>query len=493
MPKTFISKEKISLSASLVVGNRVIGEDDKVIPLTYNKPKDVESFGLWETSSPCYNTYYPDVKPEDLKPKESDYIYPTFRGLSEVIVRPQWPIDFGVTNALKESMHLLRGIAVYPNHEMISGDELGVVYSAEWQESRTVKTENGEDLFIPAGVNLVYKLDGKSNPRICRNIQMDPPAIHSTSLTVEFRWEQSHPELTTDEFWDKLGSYDKDGNLIKRNVIEILRYYEASLVPHGADPFAKLLDKNGNPALPDSILATYQFSEDKSGEVRVSNTSGIMNVGFSFKEREMFSNSILNPVINNNQSINNDSMNLLEKLKSLGCSIPEDVKTEEQLAELFIKGVASLTEVEGFKTKNSELGSKVENLTGEVRTLKESNTKTEGTLTQLKAEKEVLEGQVNLILEGRRKEALRLCALLNEGTVDENIKKQIQESNLETSQSLMEQYQKLAKEKFGESVLISNTDPNKPGSSKKSLEEDMEELIHRKHKPVTTYIHEESK
>ena len=47
---------------------------------------------------------------------------------------------------------------------------------------------------------------------------MDPPAIHSNSVTVRFSWEKSHPELTDQQFYDKIGSYDKDGKLIKRNV-----------------------------------------------------------------------------------------------------------------------------------------------------------------------------------------------------------------------------------------------------------------------------------
>lgn len=74
---------------------------------------------------------------------------------------------------------------------------------------------------------------------------MDPPSIHSNSVSVRFIWDKSHPNLDEDEFWNKLGTYDEKGNLICRVVKEIVSYYETSLVSHGADPFAQKIDEMG--------------------------------------------------------------------------------------------------------------------------------------------------------------------------------------------------------------------------------------------------------
>jgi len=65
---------------------------------------------------------------------------------------------------------------------------------------------------------------------------MSPPSIHSNSVTVKFGWEPSHKFETDSEFFDKLGTYTKKGELIRIVVNLIKSYHETSLVSHGADP-----------------------------------------------------------------------------------------------------------------------------------------------------------------------------------------------------------------------------------------------------------------
>lgn len=221
------SSENIDLSK---VANKM--ERDNV------ENSQIERFGLFDSNQSNYNTYYPDVTAEDLNPKDSEFIEPVFRALSEVIVhKDSNPIDFGINGILKKSMGLLDGATVNVDHETAVGNAIGAVKSVNWQNA--YKTENG--LLIPAGINSKLRIDGKSNPKVARAIMMDPPAIHSTSVTVNFLWEKSHNALTDDQFWSKLGTLDQDGGLIRRIANKVKRYHEISLVSHGADPYAQVI------------------------------------------------------------------------------------------------------------------------------------------------------------------------------------------------------------------------------------------------------------
>lgn len=137
-------------------------------------------------------------------------------------------------------MPLLMGQTIYPNHENAVGNELGAIPEVFWEDSYTSK-----GVRIPAGINAKMKLDAKSNPKIARAINMTPPAVHSTSVTVEFLWEKSHATMTEEDFWRGLGKFDKDGNMIRRIATAINRYNELSLVTKGADPFAQKVGKDG--------------------------------------------------------------------------------------------------------------------------------------------------------------------------------------------------------------------------------------------------------
>ena len=158
-----------------------------------------------------------------------------FRLLSETIVSKNWnPTDFGQNGVLKASMKMSLGQTVNCDHETNIGNAIGAVSQVMWQESY----KDGS-FTIPAGIDGILKIDGKANPRIARGILMEPPSIHSNSVTVQFKWDKSHPQMEDNEFYQKLGTYDSKGVMVRRMVTEIVRYLETSLVSHGADSFAQ--------------------------------------------------------------------------------------------------------------------------------------------------------------------------------------------------------------------------------------------------------------
>lgn len=198
-------------------------------------------FGFFDSATPDYSTYDPNITAADLEPKDDDYYMPLVRALSKIVLNKYGPIDFSQGTILKDSMELLTRQSLYGNHEVMVGNEVGVVAETVWQNAS--KDSKGTEL--PAGINARLKIDGKSNPRLVRSMKMDPPAVHSFSVGVTFDWAKSHEGLSDDEFWRKLGTFADDGNLVRRVVTEIQAYHELSLVPHGADPYAQTISNRG--------------------------------------------------------------------------------------------------------------------------------------------------------------------------------------------------------------------------------------------------------
>lgn len=254
-----IAREKFFLGHSLVstkVPKAISLKDFEKIK-EVDRPVDTSRFGLWEVSAPDFNKYYPDVTVDDLNPKEEDFSYPIARALSEIIVNKWGPIDFTANGALKASIKKLVGQTLYTNHEAIVGNEVGVVVEAFWEKLR--KYDGFE---VPAGINVKLKIDGKSNPKLVRSMMSEPPSVHSLSVTISFKWEKSHPEWTDEEFWNKYGGHDEKGELVRRVVTEVFSYDEISLVSHGADPYAQIIqdDKIVNPGYADNH---YNFSAEQ--------------------------------------------------------------------------------------------------------------------------------------------------------------------------------------------------------------------------------------
>lgn len=318
MRKIFFDKITLGSAHSLKMGNTP--EKADMIIIGAGKPDiDHTSLGLFEVATPNFNTFYPGVTREDLAPKEGDFILPIFRALSEVIVHKKVnPIDFSANSVLRDSMSKLLGQTVYPNHEPVVGNEVGVVSKVEWQKSYT--TSNG--IVIPAGINAQFKIDAKANPKIARNIMMDPPAIHSNSVTVSFGWEQSHPKMELNEFWGKLGTFGADGQLIRRVVTEVKNYHETSLVAHGADPFAQKVDDKGkivNPEYANNIYSLAATGESKP-----------KNYFFSYKDEVV---SLTEAPSTPQTLILNNSENMKDLIAQLAAKFK---KPEAEITEAFI-------------------------------------------------------------------------------------------------------------------------------------------------------------
>jgi hypothetical protein len=101
---------KLAFGCNLIMGN---APDKITLDKLHEKlvadPQAVESFGLFDSNTSNYNTYYPDVTAEDLAPKENEFIQPVFRALSEVVVHKDInPVDFSRNKVLHKSLGLLK-------------------------------------------------------------------------------------------------------------------------------------------------------------------------------------------------------------------------------------------------------------------------------------------------------------------------------------------------------------------------------------------------
>lgn len=203
---------------------------------------------LWTQQNKQDNFNFANIG--DVLPAEGDYINVRFRALSKTLVPGHW-LDWSSGNVLKDSVSKLPGTTVYPNHAMWDVNNwLGSVASAEWDEE-------GAQSEGVAGINAIYKIDALMNPRIARGLLMQPPAIHSTSMTVLFAFEYSHPDIAADDkykFFRLLGE-EVDGRIVRFIVTEILDYWDASLVFQGADRLARKHDDDSEDFDDESLSA----------------------------------------------------------------------------------------------------------------------------------------------------------------------------------------------------------------------------------------------
>lgn len=374
--KAHLSSMTIGQGHVIMLGNvpEELSKEENVIKLSKNffswngtNKEKVESFGLFG-SDIDYNTFYPDLDIKDLKPSEEEFINPMFRLLSATIVSKNYnPTDFSEGGVLKASMPLLLGQTVNCDHETNIGNAIGSVSKVFWQEA--YKDTNG--FIIPAGINGILKIDGKANPRIARGILMDPPSIHSNSVTVQFKWDKSHPDLSDEDFYEKLGTYDKNGLMIRRVVTEVVRYFETSLVSHGADVFAQKIGEDGkiiNPTYAQKSWSSYkEYDDDKSKQ-------------YFFMDIKQDTDYY--------QEVNNTSENLNENNTNLNNKNNMNKELEQFLASLFGEGMLTLGE--GKEITMEEALSQVKSTLDEINTLKAS-------VQNLTAEKTSLSEEVNTL------------------------------------------------------------------------------------------------
>jgi hypothetical protein len=341
-------------------------------------PDSIAQFGFWGGDID-YNTYYPNLDKSELTPKDEEFIEPMFRLLSETIVSKNWnPTDFGQNGVLKASMKMLLGQTVNCDHETNIGNAIGAVSQVMWQESY----KDGH-FTIPAGINGILKIDGKANPRIARGILMEPPSIHSNSVTVQFKWDKSHPTMEESEFYQKLGTYDSKGEMVRRIVTEIVRYMETSLVSHGADSFAQKIGSDGkivNPTFARRTWSSYEeYRDDKSKQYFFTDYKSELS---SFQENDTRDSFNDNDAKDNHSNENN--MNEFEKfLESLFgdnmLTLEEGKEMNQETVVACIQNLVSSrntlqTSVDNLTTEKTSLTEQISNLNAEVANLKEMAT-----------------------------------------------------------------------------------------------------------------------
>lgn len=397
--------------------------------------ESVEKLGLFG-SDIDYNTYYPNLTKEDLTPNADEFIEPVFRLLSATIVSKNWnPTDFSQPGVLKASMRMLLGQTVNCDHSTDIGNAIGSVSQVMWQEG--YKDGN---FMIPAGINGVLKIDGKANPRIARGILMDPPSIHSNSVTVQFKWDKSHPGMDDRDFWDKLGTYDEKGNMIRKVVTEVVRYLETSLVSHGADSFAQKIGEDGKIINPEFAKRTWtsfaEYQEDTKKAYYFTDFKEDIN---SYQEN----NDTPPNNINTNNQLNNNTMNkelkeFLEKL--FGDNLLSLAEGQEVSTELALSAVQSL--VNSKKT----LEASITNLTTEKNQLSEQITQKDAEIANLTAMATVGKNHIASL----REEVVGNYKKLKGDKVDETIVTMLnaETTGLQTLISLNKDYKAQLEEKF---------------------------------------------
>lgn len=304
-----------------------------------------ESFG-WGSDD---NKYYPDLNVQkDLRPKEEDFVNAPFRMLSATIVAAgTWrSTDFTNIAVLKDSVGKLKDKPVFKEHDTSLDNWVGLVRAPKFSPAFTM--EDGTK--IPAGIDAIISIDGKTNPKIARGVLSG--GIFSNSVTVEFDWEPSHTFVGDNaeyEFERNVGNVI-DGKMVCRKVTNIINYYESSLVWLGADPYAKQITDTGDlihvdesSAYEDEVVQTSYKNESKYS----------MSLGVSKNLISLSKNSF-----KNNNPKNTNIMTLEQVLAALRKSLKladDAVVTEEQIATLSVP-----TEVD-----TTELASAVTELTGE--------------------------------------------------------------------------------------------------------------------------------
>lgn len=285
------------------------------------KKRLMESFGLFGGSNNA-NTFYPDIaNAADIVPKPEDFIDVPFRLISATIVGGgSWKAtDFSNVQVLKNSVKYFQNATkpVYYDHDTDLLNWVGIVKAPKWTENFT----NADGTKVPAGIDAIISIDAKTNPKIARGVLIG--SIFSNSVTVEFTWEMSHHFESENEFNNKVGTYAADGTMIRRVVTSISDYHETSLVWLGADPFAKLIDANGN--LTNIDAASISYDKAEVGEKSTYENSKNYKLGFAI-DKNVIHLSRENFKPNKNTQMEKEILIALRK--ALGLADDAEVKVE---------------------------------------------------------------------------------------------------------------------------------------------------------------------
>lgn len=442
--------------------------------------KFMQSFGFFGGSGDG-NKFYPDLNvQQDLMPKEEDFVNVPFRMLSATVVAAgTWrSTDFTDAEVLRRAVKKLANKPVYKEHDTDLDNWVGLVKNPKFSPAFTMN----DGMKIPAGIDAIISIDGKTNPKIARAVLVG--GIYSNSVTVEFDWEPSHifeGENAEHEFERSIGKII-DGRMVCRKVTEIIDFYESSLVWLGADPYAKKISESGDLINVDES-STY---EDEVVQTRYKKES-------KYEANLALSKNLLS--LSKNSSFNNTNPKKEEDMKPelvlalkaiLGLAADAEI-TKENIDTLAVKSTdttdavaeelaTAVSELTGEKVEAS-LGSKAliskfaghkavksEELTaltaakGEVESLKNEKTALAAEVGTLKADKATLEAKVTELspkaalgdkfVADKRTECERLYNISVDNKPIESVLNLIKKATVEELDGLIAQYTKGVTQSF---------------------------------------------
>lgn len=276
---------------------------------------------------------------ERWRPKPEDLIRVPFRALSETIVAGgTWrATDFTKPGVLKAAQGLIVGKPAYTDHFQWGDNFVGVIETSAYSIKRQSKAG-----FVPAGIDIVYLINAKQNERLAGGLLMTPPAIFSNSVTVEFEWEPSHTFENPDDFLRNIGKIGADGKMVTRVATKIIDFHESSILFMGADPYAKMLDAEGNP---------MQVERGSTFDESTKYAKELYTQQKKFYVSHSFSKEGINLTAHIEEQIGTDMDKKLEALakKALGLAENEAI-TEAQLSSVKVVKAEEYTALEKSKT-----------------------------------------------------------------------------------------------------------------------------------------------
>lgn len=352
MPKrqslTFISENSLIRSS-------FTKDERKKLWETYGFDKGKMQYS-WDNEDYRQSVVNPDI--QNAIPKEEDFLAFPFRHLSATVVGGgSWKATEFPEKVLKKSVSMLENKPVFVNHNLEISNLVAGVGKTKWTPG--FKAADGTD--VPGGIDAPIWVDGKLHPDLCRKLSAFPvPHIQSVSVTVVFEWEPSHTFENRDGVEDlwlfemRIGQM-VDGDMVRRVATKIVEYYETSLVWLGADPFAKIMNDDGELVNIEksAIVGMDKFGDDplvdlykNEGKYFISESCISNDKKLDLVQR-MFDKSsgngkhtskTSNNKHSNNNNFNNPKGSKMEKIIQL---IAQQLgKKPEEITEDFLKGYA---------------------------------------------------------------------------------------------------------------------------------------------------------
>lgn len=303
-----------------------------------------------------------------------------FRLLSKTIVYQMGffgmiVMDFGDKSVLKNSLQLLTGKPVMPDHSMTSEKWLGIIKNTFW-----TRKINGLDV---EGINGTLELDIDPDPthasnRIIRGIRKGP--LSSFSVSVWFDYKRSHPDMDAYDFYTKMGEKDQEGNMYRLIVTKIHRYFEGSIVVAGADPHAKRALNFSDVNQPGNVLCS--FSCDQGWH-------------FSKQEAMVMSAKAKQDLTPEDAKLDATDTTIEETPQEDEKKKEEEVEAPAQDAESTPEGEETKEVANSLIKQNSELLTNISDLTQQRTTLQQTVDSLTAEKSQLEAENASLQDQLN--------------------------------------------------------------------------------------------------